>query len=805
MKLKTRIVNAISLLVAKITGGVVQDESAEILDGKVTQGMPELIRKAGAEGAVLLKNDGMLPFTKDREISVFGRVQYDYFSTGYGSGGDVKKPYVRHLINGIENCEELSLNRVLAQEYAEWVMDNEIDHGYWAHWPRSYPEMPLSDEIVNKARKTSNDAIIVLGRSSGEDRENALEEGSYYLKKEEKDMIDMVAKKFDNICLLLNIGSIMDLTWTEAYKDKIKAIMIVWQGGMESGNSIADLLSGRVAPSGRLADTIVRKYEDYPSSNDFGGKVFNNYVEDIYVGYRYFETFNKDAVLYPFGFGLGYSKFTQEVTKVEESDKDVKLTIKVNNNGNFKGKDVVQVYIQKPISPIDNPYRELVAYKKTKELQPGETDTLFIRVSKEQFASYDSQGVTGFKSAYVAQKGEYVISVGENVRDAKDVTKVVVNEHTLVKQLSELLAPTSNFNIIKNVKGKAKLVPVATRTTDLKKIILDNLPKDIPLTGNKGYILQDVKDGKVSMDDFVAQLSLDDLEAISRGDYTMNSPLGAAGNAGAIGGVTQSLRDKGIPATITTDGPSGIRLFASCSLIPIGALLACTFNDDLVEEIHTKISEEMKDRGSDILLAPGMNIHRNPLCGRNFEYYSEDPLLSGKTAAAAIRGIQSHGGSACPKHFACNNQEYMRTTNDSRVSERALREIYLKGFEIAIKEAGPNTIMTSYNKINGVWNHYNYELCKSVLRDEWGYDGLVMTDWWMQYAPSPEFPKVKSNGYRVRSRVNVLMPGGKRIGKKKPDGTLLATYGKKEGITLGEMQQNAKDVLGFLLKTDKLK
>lgn len=276
-------------------------------------------------------------------------------------------------------------------------------------------------------------------------------------------------------------------------------------------------------------------------------------------------------------------------------------------------------------------------------------------------------------------------------------------------------------------------------------------------------------------------------------------PLGVPGNAGAFGGVLASLRAKGVPPVTTTDGPSGIRLYSCCSLLPIGTLLACTFDTALVEEIYALLGQEMRERGSDVLLGPGMNIHRNPLCGRNFEYFSEDPYLTGKIAAACVRGVQSAGVSACPKHFACNNQEFRRNRNDSRVSERALREIYLKGFEICIKEASPKTIMTSYNKINSVYAHYNYDLCTTILRGEWGYRGLVMTDWWMRPQHSPEFPQMRDNAYRVRAQVDVLMPGGSRTGKRKSDGTLLKTYGKPEGITLGEMQRSAKNVLRFAM------
>ena len=803
MTLKTKIVNAVTKLVAKLIGGVAQDESGEILEGKVTEGMPELIRQAAAEGAVLLKNEGTLPYSKDKTISVFGRVQIDYFATGYGSGGDVRKPYVVNLIDGLKNCEELNINNELADIYAKWVKENPVDHGYWAHWPRSHPEMPLTEDIVKNARANSSEAVVVLGRSAGEDRENALEQGSYYITDEEKDMIAKIAKEFDSITLLLNIGSIMDLGFVEEFKDKIKAIMIVWQGGMESGNAIADLLSGKVSPSGRLSDTISKKYEYYPCANDFGVKAFNNYVEDIYVGYRYFETFKQNQVLYPFGFGLSYSKFSQEVAKVEERDNSLIFSIKVKNIGDFKAKNVVQVYLQKPNAPIDNPYRQLVGFAKTSELDPNKEEVLTIEVPYELMTMYDEAGLTGFKSSYVIEKGDYIFSVGENVRDAKDAYKITKKEDICVKTLSEVMAPKYKFDRIKNNNGEIELVPVNTATIDLKGLIDSRKPDDIKFTGDKGYKLIDVKDGKITIEEFVAQLSVEELEAITRGDYTMDSPLGAPGNAGAIGGVLPSLREKGIPAIITTDGPSGIRLYTSCSLIPIGTLLACSFNTPLVIELHKLLGGEMVDRGSDILLSPGMNIHRSPLCGRNFEYFSEDPFLTGKMAAAVTNGIQSQGVGTCPKHFACNSQETARTTTDARLSERALREIYLKGFEICIKESNPRSIMTSYNKINGVWNHYNFELCDTVLRCEWKYKGLVMTDWWMQPSKSPEYP-IKDQAYRVKSRVNVFMPGGKRLGKRKPDGSVVKGLAKG-GLALGELQRNAIDILNAILATNKMK
>ena len=338
----------------------------------------------------------------------------------------------------------------------------------------------------------------------------------------------------------------------------------------------------------------------------------------------------------------------------------------------------------------------------------------------------------------------------------------------------------------------------------MKLIRLSSLPEAIPFTGDMGYKLADVKSGRVTMEQFVAQLDNNELEALTRGDYTMGSKLGTPGNAAVFCGVLQSLRDKGIPAVSTSDGPSGIRLRASCSLIPIGTLLASTFDTDAVKEVYSLVSLEMIEKGSDVLLAPGMNIQRSPLCGRNFEYYSEDPYLTGKIGAAAVNGIQNSGGSACPKHFAVNSQETRRFTIDEIVSPRALREIYLKGFEICIKEAKPCNIMTSYNKVNGVWSYFNYDMCTSILRNEWKYEGNVMTDWWTKKGRSPDFKDVRDQAYRVRAQVDVLMPGGGRSGRRKPDGTLLHKL-DKGGITLGEIQRSAMNVLNFVMNSTAMK
>ena len=790
-----RLKETLAAAAGQLNGLMAQSKSHHNPEKIVNPVMPALLRRVAAEGAVLLENR-VLPLEKGTRVSLFGRGQQDYFYTGYGSGGDVNAPYTVSPLEGLRGCEDLLVNEDLAAVYGDWIRDNAEKESGWGAWPRFHPEMPVTAPLVERAAENSDQAVIVLGRASGEDRENVLEPGSYYLTDGEKQMLAAVTARFPDAVLLLNIGAMIDLNFLKDYS--FGAVMILWQGGMESGNAAADLLCGRAVPCGHLTDTAAKDYRSYPSADCFGDPNANEYREDIYVGYRWFETFHPEDVLYPLGYGLSYTDFSVTIRHTAP----LEFRAEVVNTGKFSGKEAVMLFVQKPSGPLGNPARELAAFGKTGLLEPGQRQELTLTVTEYQLSSYDDSGITGHKSCYVLQGGAYRFYCGRNVRDAAFVGDYVVPALRVFRQMTEACAPEKAFPVWANQAGEPVRRMAPARTADRKQRILEDLPEDIPMTGDRGILLKDVKEGRASMDAFLAQLDLGELEAISRGAYTMGNPLGARGNAGVFGGVTESLRKKGIPPITTTDGPSGIRLYDSCSLLPMGTLLACTFDTGLVEELYRAVGEEMKKRGSDVLLAPGMNIHRNPLCGRNFEYFSEDPYLTGRMAAAVVKGIQSQGVSACVKHFACNNQEVNRTNNDSIVSERALREIYLKGFEICLKLAKPITLMTSYNKINGIWSHYNFELVQTIARKEWGYGGLVMTDWWMRYAPSPEFPELTGNGYRVRARVNLLMPGSRRLTDiwHRPDGTLLATFGKPGGITLGEMQETARQVLNCVMK-----
>lgn len=804
----TKIIRDVSDIVS--AGSLSQEMNTAESDEYYNDNIAPLIRQSGAEGCVLLKNNGTLPFKNSDVVSVFGRCQYNWFCVGYGSGGDVQEPYKVNLIDALRNSD-INVNEKLMAYYEKWctVEKNVPDEGFWGHWPMCYDEMPLSAAMVSYAALESNKAVFVIGRAAGEDRENKLTKGSYYLTDTEKGNLKLVCEHFKEVVIIMDCGNLIDMSWSEEY-DSITAILYAWQCGQESGNSVVDILSGKVNPSGKLSDTIARYYDDYPSAANFGKLKYNNYAEDIYVGYRYFESFAKDEVLYPFGFGLSYTEFSFKAHSFAYSDGKVSFSVDVTNIGDTSGKEVVQVYVSAPQGKLGKAARQLVAFEKTGELVPNETQTVNFVIDEYEFAAYDDEGKAGYKSSYVLEKGRYLFFVGADVRADKLAGSIDIDETKQLVQLQEVCAVAEPFQRLVAYQNGKRLLPayemLKKGERSLRDRILDNIPQQIGYKGNMGYKLSDVKEGKVSLDDFISQLNNEELEALSRGHGAMQSKYGVIGNAGAFSGIIDSLRDTyGVPAMITTDGPAGIRIKKKVSLIPCGTALACTWNKELVQALFEKVAAELEYHEVDVLLSPGMNIHRNPLCGRNFEYYSEDPVLSGQIAASAVLGIQSRGASACPKHFAANNQETNRNKNDSRVSERALREIYLKGFEIMIKRAHPMNIMMSYNKINGVWSHYNYDLATTVLRGEWKYDGNVLTDWWMRKSASPEFPSMRDNAYRVRAQVDVLMPGNMgRVGNNYvSDGTLLETLGTFCGITRAELERTARNVLTFTLKRMK--
>lgn len=776
------------------------------LDSAPYKPLADTARKAGAEGCVLLKNDGrVLPVSKTETISLFGRTQIDYYKSGTGSGGLVRCEYVVNIVDGIRNNPKLTLNEDLAKVYENWIKDNPFDNGAgWAQEPWSQLEMVPDEKTVADARAKSDIAVIIIGRTAGEDRDNNAEKGSWYLTDQEEAMLEVVSRHFEKTAVLLNTGNIIDMNWVQKYN--IKSVMYIWQGGQEGGNAAADILCGDVTPSGKLTDTIAKDISLYPSVQNFGSKEFNLYKEDIYVGYRYFETFAKDDVLYPFGYGLSYTEFVSDITSVSSNDLIIEINVRVTNTGSVSGKEVIEAYFEAPQGLMGKSARELCCFKKTKLLCPGESEDICIKIKIDDMCCYDDSGITGNKSCFILEKGDYNIYLGTCVRCAGKVYTHTEAQTRIVKRCREVMAPVREFEImhpvLKNDSYGISYKKVSLRQADYDKRIKQNLPKDIAITEDKGIKLADVRTGKNSMAEFVSQLSETELLTIVHGEG-MCSPKVRPGSAGAVGGVTKSLAKKGIPIAALHDGPSGIRMDNgdTATSLPNGTAIACTWNTCLAQKLYEDLSIELCSHSIDSILGPGVNIHRVPLNGRNFEYLSEDPYLSGKIAASLIAGVQKYGNSATIKHFAVNSQEYCRRDVDSVVSERALREIYLKCFEIAIKEGKPTSLMTSYNPINGIWAANNYDLCTIILRDEWGYDGFVMTDWWPKLEKGDEItPDIMPLTRMVEAQNDVFMPTPDAL-RFKDD---LRESLQISRLTIGQLQRNAANILKYLMNSHAL-
>lgn len=778
-----------------------------------------LCRTAAAEGAVLLKNENhTLPILPGETISVFGRCQLEYYKSGTGSGGAVNVPYRTNILDGLRD-NHVSINESLVETYQSWLKDHPFDDGGggWAAEPWNQQEMPLSDELVAEAASVSSKALVIIGRTAGEDQDNADVAGSYRLTETELDMLRKVTAHFSKVAVLLNVANIIDMSWMEnfVYQNPITAVMYIWQGGMTGGLAVGDVLSGAVSPCGKLSDTIARSLMDYPSSANFGNELENIYQEDIYVGYRYFETFAPDKVLYEFGYGLSYTTFSMETISAHVTDSIpegfLELSVKVTNTGEVPGKEVVQVYYSAPQGLLGKPARELCAFEKTRALNPGESQTLTFTVPIRSMASFDDSGITGHKSCYVLESGSYDVYVGNSIRN---VTRAPLNltipTLLVTEKLQEAMAPTKAFTRLKpgtadeNGVFTTEYEAAPLQTVSLQERIYNALPQALPQTGNQNILLKDVASGTASMEDFVAQLTTEELAALVRGEG-MSSPKVTPGTASAFGGVTDSLLAYGLPIACCADGPSGIRMEGGqiATLMPIGTLLACTFHPSLIRELYTLEGQEMVENRVDSLLGPGINIHRNPLNGRNFEYFSEDPYLTGVMAAAVTSGIKAGGASATVKHFAANNQETYRTLVDSVVSERALREIYLKGFELAVKEGQAASIMTSYNPINGHWAASNYDLNTTILRNEWGYDGIVMTDWWakMNDPITGGEADVKHTAAMIRAQNDLYMVIGNSGAETNPVGDNTMTSIAAGTLTIGELQRCAMNICRFLINT----
>ena len=776
----------------------------------------QLSKNAAKEGMVLLKNNGLLPFSKGSRLALFGKACFDYVKGGGGSG-DVTVDYVVNLHDGLKALDGyVSLYDELADFYRK---DVERQYAQGAE-PGMTSEPALSEKLVERARAFTDTAVICICRFSGEgwDRKSSFddgkqdeekeegllkksrklfERGDFYLSHAEAAMVESVKKHFDKIAVVLNVGGMVDTSWF-VRDDAIQAVLMAWQGGMEGGNAAAELLCGIGNPSGKLSDTFAGALEDYPSTATFhDSESYVDYTEDIYVGYRYFETVPGAAkkVNYPFGYGLSYTTFKLEAGKVNSMDGEYVLPVKVTNTGKRAGKEVIQVYAQAPAGKLGKPCRVLVAFQKTKELEPEQSQVLTVTFSPDTMASYDDLGKV-CKAAYVLEAGDYTFYMGNSIRNVEKLDMVYHLEETrVVEQLSSKLAPACLKERL-CADGSMEALPTGAGN-DPNAVLVEKTPAEkldgcMPAVraqegrncwthpykdGIRPFL--EVAEGKMTLDEFTAQLTDEELAHLLGGQ-----PNTGVANTFGFG----NLPEYGIPNVMTADGPAGLRIAPECGVHttawPCATLLACTFNPELVYQVGKAGAKEVKENNLGVWLTPAINIHRSPLCGRNFEYYSEDPYLTGVMAAEMVRGIQSQNIAASVKHFACNNKETNRRDSDSRVSERALREIYLKAFEIIVKKADPWCIMSSYNIINGHRASECRELLEDILRGEWGYQGMVTTDWWTLGEHCKE----------VKAGNDIKMGCGV------PENLL---KGLESGaLSRKEMEICAKRILGLILKMD---
>ena len=710
-----------------------------------------MARRAAAAGIVLLKNDGVLPMQPGK-IALYGPGSRMTVKGGAGSG-DVHERYSVSIEQGLQNAgftfpNTLWMDRFEAKykaDVAEWKAGvEESIRGYGpirtmqmfiriGEQPMPYPTCaPIQgDELTDE----TDTAIYVLSRQAGEGYDRRVEKGDYLFSDVEKESLKKLSAHYQKLILVLNCGSVIDLSILD--ETRIDAVLFYGQAGTEGGNALADILTGKDCPSGRLTDTWAVRYEDYPAADTFGhrnGDLENEeYREGIYVGYRWFEK-NGIRPRYPFGYGLSYTTFSKKVSDV--SDRAAVVT--VQNTGNTAGRETVLLFVQKPDGKIDHEKRCLVAFAKTGNLAPGESETRTVSFDLEQIAIFDEE-----KHAFLLEAGSYILYMG--------------NE------------PCGNFSL-----SEERVYPI----TRVKHEELHS--------GHVSKVLASLTDREKCL-------------LVTGGGYPLrayNQVMGAAGRT------CTSLLKKGVPNIVLSDGPAGLNVVPKVAIRKSGlpgypdglpedwrwgwlkntegflkrfmgkgtpvyrymtawpseTVLAQSFDTELMEEVGRAVGREMKEIGVSVWLAPGLNIHRNPLCGRNFEYYSEDPIVSGKMAAAVTRGVQSMGGVGVSiKHFCCNNQEDNRMRVSANVSERALREIYLRGFEIAIQEGKPWTVMSSYNRVNGTYVCNTEELLTSVLRDEWNFKGLVMSDW--------NATDQCSYAEAIHAGNDLIMPGTKRVAK----------------------------------------
>jgi beta-glucosidase len=746
-----------------------------------------LAREAAVEGIVLLKNEGVLPLSTASAIALLGSGAEKTIKGGIGSG-DVNNRENISIYQGMKEAGVTITSEDWLEDYEEryknarnvWkekILEDakHVDNPFDAYASNPFI-LPEGRAVEAKDIAGAKAAVYVLSRISGEGKDRRRVKGDYYLSEREAADLFFLNEKKIPVILLLNAGGPIELTDILENTENIKAILNISQPGQESGYAVADILLGNCVPSAKLTATWARRYEDCPFAENYsylnGNLDTEEYKEGIFVGYRYFDSFGKKP-LFPFGFGLSYTEFKIEFKGIETSEKELTVEMKVTNIGDtYAGKEVVQIYASLPQTEVKKEYRRLVGYAKTKLLQPGEAETLKITVGQKELAYFSEE-----KHQWIIEKGTYGIWTGNSSVSLEYSSTVKVEQSVSLEDSCVL-------------ENTAEIEEELWKTYECRKTTADN-SRCIVFTPHP-------EEKKIYRSAYATEQMTEDLIPLLYGNIAeTTSTLGAAGIRvpGTAGETTEGLLDKyGIPSLIMADGPAGIRLqqhyevdratdtvygigvlgalengflvdreehegadqyYQYCTAFPVGTVMAQTWNRDLMQRFGEAVALEMEAFHVNLWLAPGLNIQRNPLCGRNFEYYSEDPFLSGTLAASVTKGVQCHKGCGVTiKHFACNNQEDNRMGVDVKISERTLREIYLRGFEIAVKEGQPTAIMSSYNLVNGVHAANSKDLCTRIARKEWGFDGVIMSDW------NTTVPEDGSVAWKCAAAGNdIIMPG----------------------------------------------
>ncbi len=835
----------------------------------------ERVRRIAAEGMVLLENNGVLPLTADgRSLALFGNGVRHMVKGGTGSG-DVNARDVVNVEQGLEQAGYRIGSKAWLDQYDadctarmnQYMVDFKavLKEKGWAgvNWaldnPYRDPDVPTLTE-ADLGDTDRNCAVYVIARTSGEGADRKQAPGDYELTDREKENLTFLTRQYQHTVVLLNVGGVIDTKFLRSTPG-IDAVLLMSQPGCAAGYALADVLTGKVTPSGRLTATWAENYADYPEATGFsylsGDLDDSYYKEGIYVGYRYFDSFGIRPA-YPFGFGRSYTTFALTTEGVEIRDETIRVKVTVQNTGDqYAGRETVQVYLSQPQGKLDKPYQVLTGFAKTGLLAPGQAETVEVSFSLRAVASYDEE-----RAAWVLEEGLYPLRVGSHSRDTHIAAVLQLDETVLTQQLENHLRPDVPLEVLHaspehfytypaearemQAAPRLEIIPTSLPT---RTVAYAQPPKELHTQCQQTVTVEDVLAGRASLEDLTAQLTAQELADLvigaARGGLAGGSVVGAASTAcpGAAGDTTSSLLEsRGVQNLVLSDGPAGLRLSKSfvadsqnniipglgesafgnlgellgmtpperpadavdyyqyCTAIPIATMLAQTWDLELVREAGDLVGEEMEEFGVTLWLAPGMNIHRNPLCGRNFEYYSEDPLLTGLCAAADTCGVQKHPGCGTTiKHFALNNQEDNRTHCNSHCSERALREIYLKGFEIAVRTAQPLSVMTSYNLVNGIHSANNKELITDILRSEWGFQGLVMTDWGTTDASTGFKYGSSSPSGCIRAGNDLVMPGSQQdvddILKALQEGTL----------PLAELQACALRILRLVLHCEKVR